>query len=211
MVSHLRRMSLSKRNFLFIALALSALSLYELVETGGIRWPRAVYGELVSYLGRPAAGWRKATDTLNDVVPGVPRKFDIEGRVVRVADGDTISVLDQRRQQYKIRFYGIDAPELGQPYGNAARKALVAMLDGAHVRLVVVDVDDYKRQVATVYVGDSNVNTAMVARGYAWWYRYHARHREDLRQAESEAREARAGLWADPNPEPPWEWRRRNR
>lgn len=211
MVTLLRRLSRQKRNLLFIALALVALSLYQLVETGEIRWPRSVYQEVTAYLGRPAASWRKASDALNDAVPAIPREFDIEGRVVRVSDGDTISVLDQRKQQYKIRFYGIDAPELGQAYGQAARKALARILDGAEVGLVVVDVDDYERQVATVYVDKRNVNTEMVAMGYAWWYRYHARNRQDLRQAEEQARAARSGLWADPDPEPPWEWRRRNR
>lgn len=200
-----------KRHVFYVVLALGGLSLYQFVDTGEVKWFAAVQQELATYLNRPESGWRKATDALNEAAPGTPRKFDIEGRVVRISDGDTISVLDHNKQQYKIRFYGIDAPELGQAYGKAARKALTGLLDGADVSLVVVDVDDYQRQVATVYVGAENINTAMVAQGYAWWYRYHARNRQDLRDAETQARAEGRGLWAAPDPEPPWDWRRRNR
>jgi endonuclease YncB( thermonuclease family) len=128
-----------------------------------------------------------------------------------VADGDTLSVLDSGNQQYKIRFYGIDAPERGQPFGNAARRELSKMVENRQVQLVVKDIDDYDRHVAEVYLEGVSVNLTMVETGYAWWYRYHARTRQDLEQAERAAREAGRGLWSDKSPQPPWDWRRENR
>jgi endonuclease YncB( thermonuclease family) len=195
---------------LFIA-ALLGLTLYQWVFEGEITWHDNVLGSLPEWAVRPEAGWRQAADAVNQAAPAVPESFDIEGRVVRIADGDTLSVVDADNRQYKIRFYGIDAPERGQPYGGAARRELARLVEGKRVQLMVRDIDDYDRRVAEVYVNGISVNLAMVEAGYAWWYRYHARSRQDLERAEQEARAASRGLWSDPNPQAPWDWRRENR
>ena len=165
------------------------------------------------YAGRPDAGWRKASDALDKIgsaKDGFPASgVDLTGRVVRVADGDTLSVLDNSNTQHKIRLYGIDTPERDQPHGKASRKALSALVAGQTVGIVVVETDKYDRTVGTVYLGKRNINLAMVEGGHAWWYRYHARHERPLEAAESEARKQKRGLWADPAPVPPWDWRRR--
>ena len=204
-------MTRRQRHLGLLIAALLGLTAYQWAVEGEVTWHGNVLGSLSEWAGRPEAGWRKAAEAVNDAAPALPANFDIEGRVVRIADGDTLSVLDTNNQQYKIRFYGIDAPERAQPYGNAARRELARMVEDKQVQLVVKDIDDYDRRVAEIYSDGISINLAMVEAGYAWWYRYHARSRQDLEQAEREAREAGRGLWSDKNPQPPWDWRRENR
>jgi len=132
---------------------------------------------------------------------------DLSGRVVKVTDGDTITLLDANQTQHKVRLYGIDTPEYKQPYSRAATKALAGLVEGEGVRVDVKDTDRYGRTVGVVYMGSVNVNLEMVKSGYAWWYKKYAPLDDDLRVAEERARTDRLGLWADPNPVPPWEWR----
>ena len=204
-------MTRRQRHLGLLVAALVGLTIYQWAAEGEVTWHGGVLGHLSEWAGRPEAGWRKAADAVNDAAPALPATFDIEGRVVRIADGDTLSVLDAGNRQYKIRFYGIDAPERGQPYGNAARRELVSLVEGGQVQLKVKDIDDYDRHVAEVYRDGVSINLAMVEAGYAWWYRYHARSRQDLERAERAARQAGRGLWSDKDPQPPWDWRRENR
>lgn len=135
-------------------------------------------------------------------------QYDLSGKVVRIADGDTLTLLDAGNTQYKIRLHGIDTPERGQPYGNAAREALEAHVAGQRIGVDVQDTDRYGRTVGTVYRDGQNINLALVRNGWAWWYERYARNDHQLAQAQREAQVARRGLWQDKNPIPPWEWRR---
>ena len=128
-----------------------------------------------------------------------------------MADGDTVSVLDEDNTQYKVRLFGIDTPEQDQAHGRAARQALVDLVDDRQVGIVVIETDDYGRKVGTLYYAGTNVNLAMVAGGHAWWYRHYAPHERQLAVAEREAREQGRGLWTKPDPVPPWDWRRGRR
>ena len=145
------------------------------------------------------------------------------GRVVGVADGDTITVLDADRQQHKIRLGGIDAPEKAQPFGERSKQSLSRMVFGKDVRVEWDKRDRYGRIVGKVWVQPSdgptcpmNLDTgqAQLAAGLAWWYQKYAKEQapEDRARYEFEEQEARArrvGLWGDADPVPPWEWRRR--
>jgi endonuclease YncB( thermonuclease family) len=194
-------------------------SLLEFVTTGAVNWPYKLVGrsaeEVGDYATRPEAGWRHAADAVDDLaskreghrVSGV----DLSGRVVRVADGDTISVLDSDNVQHKVRFFGIDAPERDQPHGDAARDALARMVEDRSVGVVIVQTDDYGRTVGTVYVDDRNINHALVEKGHAWWYRYYAPNERHLEAAEMTARLNSFGLWREENPIAPWDWRRGRR
>jgi endonuclease YncB( thermonuclease family) len=138
----------------------------------------------------------------------------IVGRVVSVADGDTIVVLDSERVRHRIRLGAIDAPERGQPYGKLARQSLAELVAGKAVRVQLGAEDRYGRDVGVVWLGNLDVNQAQVERGMAWWYRNYADEqsaamRARYERAEREAREQRRGLWARPHPVPPWEWRHR--
>jgi endonuclease YncB( thermonuclease family) len=132
------------------------------------------------------------------------------GRVVAVADGDTLTLLRADRSQQRVRLAEIDTPERGQPYSRRSREALAALVAGKQVRLQPVTVDRYGRSVARIYVGDLDVNAALVRQGAAWVYREHARE-PLLYELEREARAQRRGLWALPEAQrvPPWEWRKR--
>lgn len=135
---------------------------------------------------------------------------EINGRVVGVSDGDTLTLLTAEKQQIKVRLSSIDTPEKAQPYGQKSRQALA---DLTFQKLAVLDVqerDRYGRTVARVYVDGVDVNRKLVESGAAWVYRQYNRD-QSLLQAEAEAKVAKRGLWALPEAErmPPWEWRRR--
>lgn len=133
---------------------------------------------------------------------------EFRAQVVAVHDGDDVTVL-RGREQVRVRLWGIDAPEAGQPHGSRARQELAGLVFRRTVTVRVLDTDTYGRVVARVTVNGMDVNRELVRRGMAWWYRHFARRARDLAAAEQEARHARRGLWSDPRPEPPWEYRRR--
>ena len=124
-----------------------------------------------------------------------------------ISDGDTISVL-QDGQPVKIRLYGIDCPEKGQAFSAKAKQLTANLVFRKSVRVDPVTRDRWGRVVAWVYVGAENVNSELVRAGLAWWYRKYAPGNEELKDIEASARAAKRGLWADPNPVPPWDWRR---
>ncbi|MFH2202414.1 MAG: thermonuclease family protein [Elusimicrobiota bacterium] len=127
-------------------------------------------------------------------------------KVIEVADGDTITV-DKGGERVRIRFYGVDAPEMGQPYGEKAREFVAGMIEGQEVRLVPRDETSLGMMVAEVYIGESSLSSALVRAGLAWWYKQYAPKDKNLAQLEQEARAAKLGLWADQNSIPPWEWK----
>ena len=130
------------------------------------------------------------------------------GLVVSVLDGDTIEVLHNTRPE-RIRLSGIDCPEKGQAYGNNAKHAASALVFGKEVTLQTHGKDKYGRTLGDVFLLDgTNVNQELVKQGWCWWYRKYAPGDTVLEGLEKEARGARKGLWADPQPVPPWEWRR---
>ena len=137
----------------------------------------------------------------------------IEGRVVRVADGDTITVLDSSKKQHKIRLQGIDAPEKAQAFGQASKKHLSDLVFNREVIAKCGKTDKYRRQVCVVRINGQDANLAQVKAGMAWWYRKYANEQipEDRAQyqaAEMEAQRRRLGLWHDADPVAPWEWRK---
>jgi micrococcal nuclease len=134
---------------------------------------------------------------------------DITGRVTSVVDGDTLKILSDRIE-ITIRLDQIDAPEKGQPFGDRAKRSLAELAFGKDARAVVHGQDRYHRAVATVFIAGIDVNAEQVRRGMAWVYRKYACD-PALGEIEAEARAARRGLWSDPVPIPPWDWRGRAR
>jgi endonuclease YncB( thermonuclease family) len=146
------------------------------------------------------------------VVPAQP-SARLEGVVVAVHDGDTITVLDRQDRQHRIRIAGIDAPEMGQPYGRAAKNALARRIHERWVRVEVVKLDHYGRLVGKVTETGRDVGRDQVTAGMAWWLRVFADEQspEDRRlyaEAQASAEDRRRGLWRDPSPISPWLWRR---
>ena len=137
--------------------------------------------------------------------PGLSAGFS--GKLVKVVDGDTVEVLREGRAE-RIRLHGIDAPESGQDYGRKAKEFILDVAAGRTVRVEVLDTDRYGRTVGEIFLLDGrSLNRLLVREGLAWWYRRYSND-ASLGALEEEARRARRGLWADPRPVPPWEWRR---
>lgn len=131
----------------------------------------------------------------------------LTGRVVSIADGDSITVLSDG-VQVKIRLVGIDAPERKQPFGTRAKEHLASLVHEKEVTIETAGQDRYGRTLGTVFVGGRNINHAMVESGFAWQYVQYSLDKR-LMILEHDAREFRRGLWADPEPVPPWLWRKR--
>lgn len=132
----------------------------------------------------------------------------LSGKVVSVADGDTITILTPDKEQFKIRLVEIDAPEKDQPYGQKSKQSLSDMVFGKDVSVEWSKTDKYKRTLGRVFVGDTDVNLQQVKNGAAWAYTQYLTD-DRIKQAEDEARAAKAGLWALQADQimPPWEWR----
>lgn len=135
--------------------------------------------------------------------------FELEGQVVSVTDGDTIKLLLDKKQ-YRIRLNGIDAPEMGQAYGRKSKDYLSSLVAGKRAKVIVRDTDRYGRYVGDVLVEGKSANAELVAVGLAWHYVQYSKD-ERLAELEKAARAGKLGLWADPNPIPPWEFRRLKR
>jgi endonuclease YncB( thermonuclease family) len=127
-------------------------------------------------------------------------------RVEMINDGDTVTLLDTAGQRVRVRLVGIDAPELDQPMGRESRAALAAKLAGGIVRVEGDARDQHGRLLGTLRLADRDLNREMVAEGWAWAFTGFAEN-DDLIAAESAARGGRRGLWADPQPQPPRQWR----
>ncbi|WP_180984193.1 thermonuclease family protein [Castellaniella caeni] len=154
---------------------------------------------------------------INLSLPSQARAYTITGRVVHVADGDTLTVLVGRARQ-RIRLASIDAPETGhgrerpgQPYGQAAKRALSALVAGKTLALTCYERDHYGRDICDVPLPDGRlVSQVMVASGMAWANRQAGgKYLRDasLPGREKSARDRRLGLWQRPGAVAPWEWR----
>lgn len=138
-------------------------------------------------------------------------QFSLRGWVVGISDGDTLTLLTQNRQQVKIRLHGIDAPELGQAWGQQAKRALSSLTFRQAVNVQETDQDQYGRIVGIVYRGQLPINETLIASGHAWVYRKYNKNKR-WNALETEAQKKRLGLWKlHPNQRiPPWDYRRRN-
>lgn len=130
--------------------------------------------------------------------------------MVAVHDGDTLTVLVYSRQ-VRVRLIEIDAPELGQPFGTRSKQSLAELCFGKQAQLDTRSNDRYGRALAHVTCGGQDANAEQVRRGYAWTYVRYAARNSPLHALEREARAARRGLWGDPAPVAPWDWRRNGR
>jgi len=134
----------------------------------------------------------------------------LQGRVVSVSDGDTLTVLVDRRQ-VKVRLVDIDAPESKQPFGARSKQSLATLCFNKEAKLEAQGKDRYGRIIATVYCAGTDANAAQVRQGMAWVFDRYASPSSPLYALQIEAKAERRGLWSDPAPVPPWEWRQHQR
>lgn len=139
------------------------------------------------------------------------------GRVVKVSDGDTIQVQALVGEKpIKVRLAGIDAPENRQPFSEHSRRALAEIVAGKTVTVEWFKKDKYGRLVGKVTIQDVDAGLALVRSGLAWHYKQYAREQSSADRiayaaAEVAARAKGIGLWKEPRPDPPWEWREARR
>ena len=138
----------------------------------------------------------------------------IEGLVVGVADGDTITVLDQQKNTYKIRLQGIDAPEKKQAFGEKSKQSLHDLVHGKQVRIEYDKEDKYGRIVGKITLDDLDICLQQLVLGMAWHYKKYQNEqsvadRVVYNDAELKSKSLRLGLWADETPMPPWEFRKK--
>lgn len=148
----------------------------------------------------------------------------ISGRVVSVSDGDTIT-LDTGNGKVKVRLLAIDSPEVtchgqirncresGQAFGREAKEALTKAVLKKELKVRLNGESTYDRMVGTLFYNGLDVNYLLVQEGFAWHSAKFANQQpgsdaEKYAEAQERARAAQKGLWSDPSPEAPWEWRK---
>ena len=159
------------------------------------------------------AQWLRQAET----AAPAPSAAHFQARVTAVTDGDSVRATDSHGQRRKIRLAYIDAPELQQAHGTAARDALRRLIDGQQVEVAVFDTDQYGREVAQIRLHGRDINLAQIEQGHAWHYVSIAKRRQDkagfaaYSRAEAGARSSRAGLWRGKSPQAPWTYRKAHR
>ncbi|MXV38191.1 thermonuclease family protein [Flavobacteriaceae bacterium Ap0902] len=151
--------------------------------------------------------------TFARIIKPVKDSLEIQAKVIRIVDGDTMEVL-YHELPIKIRMAHIDCPEKRgtQPFGNKAKKVLSAMVFGDMVTVNTdLSYDRNGRLIAEIISNKyGNINMQMVRKGMAWHYQKYSDNKlyQDL---EKIARKQKVGLWQDPHAVAPWAWRNRKR
>ncbi len=141
---------------------------------------------------------------------------ELIGKVIKVSDGDTITILDSNNQKYKIRLRGIDAPESQQVYGDISTQSLSELVYDKEVIVTWDKKDKYYRILGKVIVDGRDINYEQLKKGLAWYYKQYEKDlsdedRKKYSEAEEWARNYTEGLWADSNSIPPWEFRHKGK
>ena len=156
---------------------------------------------------------------MNILIPAILLLFsfsawaDFTGIVVKVSDGDTIQVQDDKGALHKVRLTGIDAPEKRQDYGLISRDNLSKSISFKPVTVKSKKIDRYGRELGVVIDGDKDVNLEQIRAGMAWHYKAYerdqsVRDRAIYSEAEKEARKFKYGLWNSDKQIPPWDYRK---
>ena len=155
--------------------------------------------------------------------PSLSYSASLAGRVVGVADGDTVTLLDSGNGQHKIRVAGIDSPEKRQSFGDRAKQSMSRMVFGKSVQVEWEKKDRYGRIIGKILVSKEDcqknecpknfdVGLAQIVFGLAWHYKKYERDqseddRKNYAQSEVSAKTKKIGLWSEGNPIAPWDFR----
>lgn len=130
----------------------------------------------------------------------------LTGQVVSISDGDTLTILTESKQQVIVRLNAIDAPEKNQAFSNASKKSLSSICFKKTAIVETFGADKYGRTIGNVTCNEVNANKHQVDNGMAWVYRKYSND-ATLIELEAQAKNLGLGLWDDPNPVPPWDFR----
>lgn len=149
------------------------------------------------------------------------------GKIIKVADGDTVTLIDANGLKHKIRLLGIDAPELQQAHGQTAKRWLSDQALNQNLQVEVTDTDRYGRKVGKLLAQEKNceskecpyhvdLNLKLIELGHAWWYELYQNNQPTndrilYKNAQAQAQQSQTGLWENKEPIAPWEWRQQQR
>jgi micrococcal nuclease len=140
----------------------------------------------------------------------LPSIGQFTAKVIAVSDGDSFTILAEGNKKIKIRLHGIDAPEHGQDFSKRAHEFLGDLIFGKSVQIDKRNIDRYGRTIAVVFVNNINVNEEMLKAGMAWHYKEYDKTTR-WSALEQNARNSRVGLWSQPSPIAPWDYRKQKR
>jgi endonuclease YncB( thermonuclease family) len=146
-----------------------------------------------------------------------PTQTLINGVVIKVKDGDSLVIRDDKNQEHQLRLVFIDAPEYSQPFGNEARRNLDNWVYRKRIQAQVMDTDRYQRKVVVLHLGSTDINSEQIKAGFAWHYQQFAKGKQSAsdfaryQSLEQQARQAKIGLWQEAQPMPPWDYRKAHR
>lgn len=137
--------------------------------------------------------------------------FALSGKCNRILDGDTIEIVSAQGKT-RIRLYGVDTPEKKQAYGKESRLFTISMVAGKTIEVQEKGFS-YNRIVGIVYVGDVCLNMELLKAGFAWLAPGYCKESfcNSWKDIEHEAKNNSLGLWADPQPVSPWDYRHKNK
>lgn len=136
-------------------------------------------------------------------------KNRIHGKVVHVSDGDTVTLKDEDGEKHKVRLNGIDAPEIGQDYGDESRDFVKQLALNKSASVEVIGVDQYDRVLGILYIGGINVNEELLSNGLAWQYRFDKN--SYYKQLVMDAKIKNLNIWSSSDPLDPYVWRKQNK
>ena len=171
---------------------------------------KILYIGLVSFIIISCSGRINETHQITSTTAlSTPSNKFIEGKVIKIADGDTFTLIFKNGFDVRVRLNGIDSPEKKQAFSKRAKQTLSDLIINKDVKVHYESKDRYGRVLGDVYVGNVNINYEMVRRGMAWHF---TRYSEDniLATLEKEARNNKIGLWVDSEPVSPWDYRKNN-
>lgn len=131
--------------------------------------------------------------------------FSFSGKVVKINDGDTITILTENKENIKVRLYGIDAPETKQDFGKASKQHLSNLIAGKIIEVKSNGQDIYGRILSTIYINDIDINSKIVEDGYAWAF---IKYSKIYAKQQSKAQKNKVGLWKQKDPQAPWDFRK---
>jgi endonuclease YncB( thermonuclease family) len=134
----------------------------------------------------------------------------LTAKVIGVKDGDTVEVMDNHNKTTILRLAEVDCPEKKQPYGNAAKQFTSKAVYRKTISYIITNKDRYGRSVAKVYYKNKHLSSELIKNGLGWHYKKYSNSKE-LALLEQKARTQRIGLWVDPNPVYPSDWRKGKR
>lgn len=178
----------------------------KVIESYRSEAPMGAFAAVATTLGMKRPSGLAFFAAMMMLMVSIPPAWACTGRVIGVTDGDTMKMLCDGIET-KVRLDQIDAPERNQPFGSKAKEVLSNLVFNRTVRLESSGTDRYGRTLGTLWIGETDANREMIRMGYAWAYRRYLRD-QSLIEVEADAKASRRGLWSDPNPIPPWDFRK---